>query len=258
MKTGNMILKTIICLLILAVFPAAFASSPRKVTLMSYNIRNGVGMDNVRDIDRTAAVIAAVAPDAVAVEEVDSVTGRSGGAYVLGLLAEKLGMHATYAPAIDFDGGRYGIGMLSRREPLTVKRLQLPGREEQRTILICEFEDYVYCATHLSLTEADRDASLKIILEAVKDAGKPVFLAGDFNSAPDEPFMLNFRQSFTVLSDITAATFPADNPVDIIDYITELKRPGVKGAKVLSAEVVDAPTQSDHRPIVVKLVLPAR
>ena len=222
MKTGNMILKTIICLLILAVFPAAFASSPRKVTLMSYNIRNGVGMDNVRDIDRTA------------------------------------GMHATYAPAIDFDGGRYGIGMLSRREPLTVKRLQLPGREEQRTILICEFEDYVYCATHLSLTEADRDASLKIILEAVKDAGKPVFLAGDFNSAPDEPFMLNFRQSFTVLSDITAATFPADKPVDIIDYITELKRPGVKGAKVLSAEVVDAPTQSDHRPIVVKLVLPAR
>ena len=167
-------------------------------------------------------------------------------------------MHATYAPAIDFDGGRYGIGMLSRREPLTVKRLQLPGREEQRTILICEFEDYVYCATHLSLTEADRDASLKIILEAVKDAGKPVFLAGDFNSAPDEPFMLNFRQSFTVLSDITAATFPADKPVDIIDYITELKRPGVKGAKVLSAEVVDAPTQSDHRPIVVKLVLPAR
>ncbi len=70
--------------------------------------------------------------------------------------------------------------------------------------------------------------------------------------------MLNFRQSFTVLSDITAPTIPADTPVDIIDYITELKRPGVKGAKVLSAEVVDAPIQSDHRPIVVKLILPAR
>ena len=84
-----MILKTIICLLILAVFPAAFASSPRKVTLMSYNIRNGVGMDNVRDIDRTAAVIAAVAPDAVAVEEVDSVTGRSGGSISAGIACRK-------------------------------------------------------------------------------------------------------------------------------------------------------------------------
>ena len=47
--------------------------------IMSYNIRNGRGMDDVTDFRRTAAVINKVCPDVVAVQEIDSVTGRSGG-----------------------------------------------------------------------------------------------------------------------------------------------------------------------------------
>ena len=47
--------------------------------IMSYNIRSGRGMDNVADFRRTAEVINKVCPDVVAVQEIDSVTGRSGG-----------------------------------------------------------------------------------------------------------------------------------------------------------------------------------
>ena len=28
----------------------------------------------------------------------------------------------------------------------------MPGREEKRTLIIAEFKDYVFCATHQSLT----------------------------------------------------------------------------------------------------------
>ena len=249
-------MKTKILLLAAAALISATASFAQ-VRLMSYNIRNGVGMDDVRNLDRTASVISRIAPDAVAVEEVDSVTGRSGGVYVLGALAEKLGMHATYSPAIDYDGGRYGIGLLSRTEPLSVKRLPLPGREEERTILIAEFPEYVYCVTHLSLTEADRDASLPIIIEAVKGFDKPVFMAGDFNSQPNEPFMVHLQKDFTVLNDMKAFTFPASNPTETIDYIVELRRDGAKGSTVNVAEVVNAPVESDHRPILVTVTLPS-
>lgn len=51
--------------------------------IMSYNIRNGRGMDDVADFRRTADVIIKACPDIVAVQEIDSVTGRSGGKDVL-------------------------------------------------------------------------------------------------------------------------------------------------------------------------------
>lgn len=86
--------------------------------IMSYNIRNGRGMDDVTDFRRTAAVINKVCPDVVAVQEIDSVTGRSGGKDVLREIAGLTLMHHMYAPAIDYDGGKYGIGMLSKEKPL--------------------------------------------------------------------------------------------------------------------------------------------
>lgn len=241
----------LICSLLAAAL-AVTASATGPVKLMSYNIRNGVGMDDVRNLDRAASVIARIAPDAVAVEEVDSMTGRSGGVYVLGEIAAKTGMHATFAPAINYDGGRYGIGLLSRTAPLAVTRLPLPGREEKRAMLIAEFPDYVYCVTHLSLTEDDRIASLPIILRALAAFDKPVFLAGDFNASPTEPFMSLMRQHFDILSPIQP-TYPATKPTDIIDYIVKLKQAGKPAWIVKAAEVVNAPVESDHRPITVAI-----
>ena len=75
--------------------------------IMSYNIRNGRGMDEVTDLGRIADAICKVAPDVVAVQEVDSVTGRSGGIDVLRTLGERTLMFPTYAPAIDFDEAYY-------------------------------------------------------------------------------------------------------------------------------------------------------
>ncbi len=241
----------LICCLLTAAL-ATTASATGQVKLMAYNIRNGVGMDDVRNLDRSASVISRIAPDVVAVEEVDSVTRRSDGVYVLGELAAKTGMHATYAPAINYDGGRYGIGMLSRIAPLAVRRLPLPGREEERTMLICEFPDYVYCATHLSLTEDDRIASLPIILRAIATYDKPVFIAGDFNAEPTEPFMSLMGQHFVTLSAVEP-TYPAGEPTDTIDYIVQLKQPGTQPWTIVDAEVVNAPSESDHRPITVTL-----
>ena len=54
------------------------ACTQRQTTLkfMSYNIRNGRGIDNVQDLGRVAEIINRTAPDLVALQELDSVTGR--------------------------------------------------------------------------------------------------------------------------------------------------------------------------------------
>lgn len=239
-------------LLLVIVFGYLFFDCIRNEQLMTYNVRNGAGMDGVTDYARTASVIMQEKPDVVAVQELDSVTGRSKGAYVLGELAKLTGMHATYAPAIDYDGGKYGIGILSKKQPLHVYRYALPGREEARALLVVEFRKYVYACMHLSLTEEDRIASLPIIREATSGFDKPVFIAGDWNDTPDSPFMKELEKDFLVLSDTNAPTFPADSASTTIDYIAVRKDTRVY-YQALTPFVPKARVESDHRPIVVHL-----
>ena len=107
---------------------AACTQRPERLKLMSYNIRNGIGIDNIQDIGRIARVILREAPDLVALQELDSATLRVDGRYIPGELGRMTGMHATFGRAIGFAGGSYGVGLLSRTEPLAVRSIPLPGR----------------------------------------------------------------------------------------------------------------------------------
>lgn len=187
--------------------------------IMSYNIRNGRGMDDMTDFRRTAEVINKVCPDVVAVQELDSVTGRSGGKDVLREIAGLTLMHHIYAPAIDYDGGKYGIGMLSKEKPLGYRYLSLPGREEARALLVVEFEKYIYCCTHLSLTEEDRMLSLPVIRQVAASANKPFFIAGDMNAHPDSEFIRQLKNDFVILTDMEKPTFHADKPDETLDTL---------------------------------------
>lgn len=229
------------------------AREENTLRIMSYNIRNGRGMDDVSNFQRTADVINKVRPNVVAVQEVDSVTGRSGQTDVLRVLADKTLMYPVYAPAIDYDGGKYGIGMLSKEKPLGYRYLALPGREEERALLIVEFEKYIYCCTHLSLTVEDRLASLEIISREAAKANKPLFIAGDFNAHPDSEVIKGIQNDFVILTNTKQPTFPADEPTETIDYIAAYAKDTTAFTR-LSAWVVDEPAASDHRPIVTDIV----
>ncbi len=228
------------------------------IKLMTYNVRNSKGMDNVMDCRRAASAIRAQAPDVVAVQELDSMTRRSGYKYILGEIADYAGMHAMYFPAIEFDGGKYGIGILSKDKPISVHGYPLPGREEERALLIAEFEDFIFACTHLSLTEEDRMKSLEIIGEKAKDCSKPFYLAGDLNDVPGSAFITALQKNFIILNKLESNTFPAPVPERTLDYIAVWKVTAPKLA-VASRAVVDEPVASDHRPVAVKLrrALPA-
>ncbi|MCL1822217.1 MAG: endonuclease/exonuclease/phosphatase family protein [Prolixibacteraceae bacterium] len=242
-------------------FPFGIQAQPEgegknDLRIMTYNVRNAQGMDNVTDYKRIADVINNARPTVVALQELDSVTGRSHQTDVLREIAERTLMHRVYAPAINFDGGKYGVGVLSRERPLASRYIPLPGKEEKRVLLIVEFEKYFLACTHLSLTEADRMASIAIIRAEAANAGKPFFLAGDLNAKPDSPIIAEWQKDFKPLSDIKKPTFPADEPRECIDYI------GVDNfyasrVSVLGTSVINEPLASDHRPVLVSVRLKA-
>ncbi|MDR1938715.1 MAG: metallophosphoesterase [Tannerellaceae bacterium] len=223
--------------------------------IMSYNVHNFFGMDGVRDYQRIADVINDVAPDVVAIQEADSATLRSEGLFTLKELSFRTLMHPVYAPAIDYQGGKYGIGILSKEKPVKVQMIPLPGREESRMLLIAEFEKYAVACTHFSLTAEDRLASVAVINEAVKGITKPLFLAGDINATPDSPPLIALKETFEILSNPKVNTVPVVNPNRCIDYIYGYKNNHTY--TVLRQKVIDEQVASDHLPLFVDVRLKA-
>lgn len=221
----------------------------QQLQIMSYNVRHCAGMDLVIDYDRTAAVLVQQQPDVVALQELDSMTGRSGNRDQLGELASRTGYHPVFGAAIEFNGGLYGVGILSREMPVSTKRIPLPG-EEPRLLLVVELKDFVIACTHLDLNEAQRLASVPLIVEEAQRWQKPFLLAGDWNDTPDSKLLKAMTQYFTVLSG-DEATYPADEPTECIDYVAAFNG----RAEAIESHVIDEPAASDHRPLVVRVQL---
>lgn len=253
MRRNRLLYASTILACLFSYLTACSQSDDRSLRLMTYNIQHGAGMDDVVDLDRQAAVIRDAMPDVVGLQEVDSVVKRSGYKNQAALFGQKLGMHATFGPAIPLTRGKYGVAILSKEAPLSVRNIPLPGAEK-RTLLVCEFQDYVFATTHLDLEEENRLASLPIIIEEADHWDKPFFICGDWNDKPSSTLISRIKRGFRILNYITDNsanyTFPASVPTSIIDYIASYSK-AVKSVK--SREVVNAPDASDHRPVVVEV-----
>jgi endonuclease/exonuclease/phosphatase family metal-dependent hydrolase len=215
--------------------------------VMTYNVRHCAGMDLVLDYDRTAAVITLQQPDLVALQELDSMTDRSEQRYQLGELANRTGYHPVFGAAIDYDGGKYGVGILTQEIPLSTKRIPLPG-DEPRVLLVVELQDYVMACTHLDLEKEPRLVSIPLIVEEAQRWQKPFLLAGDWNDTPDSELLQEMMKYFTILS-VSEASYPADEPQECLDYVAIFKG---KSVEVLESTVINEPEASDHRPVVVR------
>lgn len=227
--------------------------------IVSYNIHHGEGMDGVLDFGRIGRIISAERPRFAGIQEVDQLTGRVKGADTCALLEKSTGLHATFAKAIDFDGGAYGNAVLSREVPRDVRRIPLPGAEP-RVLLLCEFDDCWFGTMHLAVdSEAARLGSIEAVRRAVADCGgKPVFLSGDWNAWPDSPVLKGLKGFLTVLSSESEATFhggrasaaEGPNRNKCIDYIV-LDSAHCGEYAVCGRRVVQERLASDHYPIAV-------
>ena len=226
------------------------------MTLMSYNVMHCAGIDDKVNIARTAEVIKRENPRFAGLQELDrKAAKRSFGVDQPEELGRLTGLHATFAQAIPFQGGGYGVAVLSREKPLTVYKTPLPGIEP-RVLLLCEFEDCWFGTTHLALHETNRLAAVEIIRKAVAEraATKPVYLTGDWNDTPTSKPLAAMRSFMTVLSDTKGRTFHDFKPIDpsspyCIDYIA-VDSLSAKRIVVRDSHVVPDVTTSDHSPVV--------
>jgi endonuclease/exonuclease/phosphatase family metal-dependent hydrolase len=270
----KLLLGTIAGLLML--IPTAAAADPvgtagrpgRPLTVMTYNIHHGAGVDGVLDLERIAVLIEQSGADVIGLQEVDRHwSERSNWVDQPAWFAERLKMHYGYAANLDLPplnpgepNRQYGTAILSRYPIKDFTNTLLPKYPagEQRGLAVATIKvrgaDLRFANTHLTHNnDAERLEQAQKVVEVLGASKKPTMLVGDLNARPDTP---EIKTILTSLSDTWAEvgigpgyTIPAENATARIDYL--LHSPQLKPSKA-SVPVTPA---SDHLPVVASYVL---
>ncbi len=214
------------------------------------------------DLDLIASVIKNLDPDLVALQEVDFKTGRARNMDLVTELGYRTGMSPLFGKAMNYDGGEYGEGILSKYsfKSTRVHPLQFSDGHEPRAALEVEVElengsVISFIGTHLDHVKdpGDRIMQAKQINELLEKIGHPAILAGDLNALPGSDPIQILRKKWT-LSDTKdlKPTFPSSGPIRKIDYIMYAP---AKSWKVIETRVIDEKVASDHSPYFVVLEL---
>jgi endonuclease/exonuclease/phosphatase family metal-dependent hydrolase len=242
---------------------AAAADEPEalEIRVLCYNIHHGRGTDDQIDLNRIARVIELAKPDLVALQEVDNRTERTDRVDQTAELAGLTGYHGKFVKQIDYEGGEYGQAILSRYPISDVQSHWLPGvpDRDRRIVGVVQLsiggQELSFATTHLHhINESFRVAQAQELNRLFSDSTRPVILAGDFNAEPASPPLVQLAQVWTVAQlEDELKTFPAVSPTKQLDYVLFCPKAAFE---IVSAEVMDEPLASDHRPVLVVLRRP--
>ncbi len=247
----------------------ACASTPRgddaaattDLRVVSYNIRHGRGMDDTVNLPRTAAVLRGLTPDIVGLQEVDELVQRSGRVDEAATLGRALGMEHAFGSFMDYQGGRYGLAILSRFPIARTFAIDVPKGNEPRIALVAELRlpggrSVMAINVHFDWVENDafRFAQASRLTQYLDTLSLPYILLGDFNDEPGSRTLALFQQR------AVEARKPADDhftfsstaPTKEIDFIFAAP---ARAWRVQGARPVTEPMASDHRPVVALLTL---
>src|SRR5688500_13246576 len=191
--------------------PAACATtrqaSPERVArVLVYNMHAGKDAAGVDNLQRIATLVDSVDADIVLLQEVDRNTTRSGRVDQPATLARLTGRHVAFGKSLDYQGGEYGIAILSRWPITSDTTLPLPidppqprsgGSYEPRAALRVTIAapggPLAVVNTHLDASGDDRWRRQEIrtviaIVDSLRSRGAPTLSGGGPHSpAAEDP-----------------------------------------------------------------------
>jgi endonuclease/exonuclease/phosphatase family metal-dependent hydrolase len=241
------------------------APGPAPLRVLVYNVHAGMDAGRADNLARVAGVVRETGADLVLLQEVDRGTERSGRVDQVAELARLAGMHGVFGKTLDFQGGGYGVALLSRwpvsEDTLVHLAVDPPGESaagsrEPRGVLRARVAapggPLYLLNTHLDASGPDtfrrrEAAALLEIAGRLRQGGARVLLGGDFNATPESAVIAGvlgagWRDGWAACGGAgEGLTFPAKAPAKRIDYLFL-----PPGARCDSAEVVGGEA-SDHR-----------
>lgn len=228
---------------------------------MTYNIHVGVGMDKKLDLQRIADVINGEHPDLIGLQEVDRGVKRTEGKDEIMELAKMTSMNYAFAHNLDFQGGAYGVAVLSRFpiENIEHRKYENLREAERRGMIRVEVklgkEVISFVTTHLDYQYEDgRVFETNQLLKFLQGVKGPLIVVGDFNDEPSgDAYKLmsaKFLDSWigAKMKD-PGLSYPADKPTKRIDYIFTRQTDRIKVKRAWQVTTL----ASDHLPVIADL-----
>ncbi len=159
------------------------------IKLASYNTKS---LMHSADRDGIVEELKEINADIIGIQEIDSFTSRSGQYDQMKFLAEEAGYpYFSFDKLIDYQGGAYGMGILSRYPITSSEVVQYAAqcdadshvRKYGRHVLDVNGKEIVFYNTHLAIRDGDDETSVPQLEEVLKrmNEDKYALLTGDFN-----------------------------------------------------------------------------
>jgi endonuclease/exonuclease/phosphatase family metal-dependent hydrolase len=256
------IIPVLIFLLLPALASPEITQKLPPLKVMTYNIRAcDFGLKNI------IATLKQANADIIALQEVDKYVKRTGRVDQPKKISQALGMYYTFRKHFSYQGGEFGLALLSRYRIDQVKRMKVkrsnlillkarvhaPGQTVGVVVVHFHptnpFDDK---ATKESNTSA-RKREAKKAFDTASRFQSPVLIMGDFNAASGsyayDLFKEKYQDACESTGNLWRKTWPAKFPVTRIDYIWASKH-----FKILSCRTINSHA-SDHRPVVARIQL---
>jgi len=240
------------------------------VRILVLNMHAGKDAGGKSNLDGVAGLGKTTDADLVFLQGVYGRPNRSGTFRQNQVLQKNTKYDAAFsASLLDYDGGEYGIAVLSRGGigyrstiPLPVTPLQTRAggshepRVAQLVLALVRGDNWRALNTHIDPSDAQaRAQEVAHLVEtiAVQRAERiPLVVGGDFNSTPDDPVQqtlrgAGLRDAWTECGQGDGFTYPADAPAKRIDYLFLTGDLHCSAARVIDTQI------SDHRPVLVTL-----
>lgn len=238
------------------------------LTVATFNIHHGVGLDGRLDLARTARVIGGIGADVVFVQELDRYWKRSGDIDQPKKLAALLGAQYRFGATVIRGSQEYGTAIFTRF-PITQNRHHLlpnnPGLEPRGLLdVTVRFTAHTHLrllGTHLQADSAGdatalRQAQTTLISEELDRHPLPTIVGGDFNDVRGATALdvLNSRLTETYTGAKIRRTQAwtrqhSDGTLVDIDHIYVSHHFQIDESWTIPTDA------SDHRPFVARLTL---
>jgi endonuclease/exonuclease/phosphatase family metal-dependent hydrolase len=241
------------------------SNSKKALRVMTYNIQHGAGTDQKINLPRLAEVINREHPDLVGLQEVDRGVERTQRVDEIAELSRLTKMEYAFAYNLHYQGGQYGVGVLSRFPILSIDHRRYANRREAerrgfiRVRVSVGGREIDFVTTHLDYQYEDgRQFEIEQLLKALEGINEPLIIVGDFNAVPTEGsyklMRARFEDAWEINGEEGGLSYPAIKPAKRIDYIFY---PKGFGFSVKRAWVVNT-LASDHLPVIADMEIGGR
>lgn len=201
-----------------------------ELTVVTYNINHGKGVDDLYSSIRIARTLEQYEPDLIALQEVDMGTNRVNQDLQIEIIAKHLEMFYLFGKTINRIGGEYGNAILSKYPIISSQNSDISpdNTSEKRRLLRATvdlgFRTLKFYSTKFGIMDEEKKYNSQRIGKFMKrmDPDDPVIIGGDFGVKPFSPLLNSLMNNLIDLGtkfNSSTATYPTTLMSRRLDYI---------------------------------------